>query len=53
MSPLRKVIKNKNATKPTRHEVAQRVEYQQYILSETLSLSAFMAKKGFSEVAQL
>ena len=49
MSPLRKVIKQQNATKSPKHQVAQSIKYQQYTLSETLSLCVLVAKKDFSE----
>ena len=53
MSPLRKVIKQQNAIKSLRHQVTQSIKYQQYTLCETLSLCALVAKKDFSEWAQL
>ena len=42
--PLRKVIKNKNATKSPRHEDTQRIDNQRIALCETLSLCVFSDK---------
>ena len=44
MSPLRKVIKNKNATKSPRHEDTQRTDNQRITLCEILSLCVFSDK---------
>ena len=46
MSPLRKGIKNKNATKSPRHEYTQRIDNQRIALYETLSLCVFVAIKS-------
>ena len=53
MSPLRKVIKQQNATKSPRHQVTQSIKYQQHTLCETLSLCVLVAKKDFFAVGSI
>jgi len=51
MSPLRKVIKHKIATKTQRLQDKQSVEKQLYIFDKTLCLCVFVAKKRLFRVA--
>ena len=52
MSPLRKIVKNKIATKTLRHQNTQNLELQKYIIREILCFCDFVAKKDFSEWIQ-